>query len=71
MIETAPFPVATGHPAPAQPASGAPGAALLTDRYQLAMLIGYVRVSKSDGSQTLAPQRDALIAAGVATMLLL
>jgi hypothetical protein len=25
------------------------------------MLIGYVRVSKSDGSQTLEPQRDALI----------
>src|SRR5512144_2476138 len=30
------------------------------------MLIGYVRVSKSDGTQTLAPQRDALLAAGVA-----
>jgi DNA invertase Pin-like site-specific DNA recombinase len=29
------------------------------------MLIGYVRVSKSDGSQTLAPQRDALLASGV------
>lgn len=29
------------------------------------MLIGYARVSKSDGSQTLAPQRDALISAGV------
>ena len=29
------------------------------------MLIGYARVSKSDGSQTLAPQRDALIGAGV------
>ena len=29
------------------------------------MLIGYVRVSKSDGSQTLAPQRDAMLAAGV------
>ena len=29
------------------------------------MLVGYVRVSKSDGSQTLAPQRDILIAAGV------
>ena len=29
------------------------------------MLIGYVRVSKSDGSQTLSPQRDALLAAGV------
>ena len=27
------------------------------------MLIGYARVSKSDGSQTLAPQRDALIGA--------
>ena len=34
----------------------APGAALL---------IGYVRVSKSDGTQTLAPQRDAMLAAGV------
>lgn len=31
------------------------------------MLVGYVRVSKSDGSQTLAPQRDVLIAAGVET----
>lgn len=29
------------------------------------MQIGYMRVSKSDGSQTLDPQRDALIAAGV------
>ena len=29
------------------------------------MLIGYARVSKSDGSQTLAPQRDTLLAAGV------
>jgi DNA invertase Pin-like site-specific DNA recombinase len=29
------------------------------------MLIGYVRVSKSDGTQTLAPQRDAMLAAGV------
>jgi DNA invertase Pin-like site-specific DNA recombinase len=29
------------------------------------MLVGYVRVSKNDGSQTLAPQRDAMIAAGV------
>jgi len=29
------------------------------------MLIGYVRVSKSDGSQTLAPQRDAMLQAGV------
>jgi DNA invertase Pin-like site-specific DNA recombinase len=29
------------------------------------MLIGYVRVSKSDGSQTLAPQRDVLLASGV------
>ena len=29
------------------------------------MLVGYVRVSKNDGSQTLAPQRDMLIAAGV------
>lgn len=31
----------------------------------MAMLIGYVRVSKSDGTQTLAPQRDAMLAAGV------
>ncbi len=29
------------------------------------MLVGYVRVSKSDGSQTLEPQRDALLAACV------
>ena len=29
------------------------------------MLVGYVRVSKSDRSQTLAPQRDAMTAAGV------
>ena len=29
------------------------------------MLVGYVRVSKSDGSQTLEPQRDALMVAGV------
>ena len=29
------------------------------------MQIGYVRVSKRDGTQTLAPQRDALLAAGV------
>lgn len=29
------------------------------------VLVGYVRVSKSDGSQTLAPQLDALLAAGV------
>lgn len=29
------------------------------------MLIGYVRVSKSDGSQTPEPQTDALLAAGV------
>jgi DNA invertase Pin-like site-specific DNA recombinase len=29
------------------------------------MLIGYMRVSKSDGSQTTDPQSDALIAAGV------
>jgi hypothetical protein len=27
------------------------------------MLIGYIRVSKSDGTQTLAPQRDAMLAA--------
>ncbi len=30
------------------------------------MLIGYTRVSKSDGTQTLDLQRDALLAAGVA-----
>lgn len=29
------------------------------------MLIGYMRVSKNDGSQTLGLQKDALIAAGV------
>ena len=29
------------------------------------VLIGYMRVSKADGSQTLDPQRDALLAAGV------
>jgi DNA invertase Pin-like site-specific DNA recombinase len=29
------------------------------------VLIGYVRVSKSDGTQTLEPQRDVLLAAGV------
>src|SRR5215471_15897996 len=29
------------------------------------MFIGYMRVSKSDGTQTLALQRDALVAAGV------
>lgn len=29
------------------------------------MLLGYIRVSKSDGSQTLEPQRDALLDAGV------
>lgn len=29
------------------------------------MLIGYIRVSKSDGTQTLTPQRDAMIATGV------
>lgn len=32
----------------------------------MTVLIGYVRVSKSDGSQTLHPQRDALLEAGVA-----
>jgi len=31
----------------------------------LMLVVGYVRISKSDGSQTLAPQRDALVAAGV------
>jgi DNA invertase Pin-like site-specific DNA recombinase len=30
------------------------------------VLVGYVRVSKSDGSQSLAPQVDAVLAAGVA-----
>jgi DNA invertase Pin-like site-specific DNA recombinase len=29
------------------------------------MLVGYMRVSKADGSQTTDPQRDALVAAGV------
>jgi DNA invertase Pin-like site-specific DNA recombinase len=32
------------------------------------MLIGYMRVSKSDGSQTLDLQRDALLAAGIDEM---
>jgi hypothetical protein len=31
------------------------------------MLVGYMRVSKTDGSQTLELQRDALLAAGVGT----
>ena len=31
----------------------------------MAMLIGYVRISKSGGTRTLAPQRDAMLAAGV------
>lgn len=30
------------------------------------ILVGYVRVSKSDGSQSVAPQRDKLLEAGVA-----
>src|SRR6202041_2619414 len=34
-------------------------------QFGAAMLIGYVRVSKSDGTQTSAPQRDAMLAAGV------
>jgi DNA invertase Pin-like site-specific DNA recombinase len=29
------------------------------------MLVGYMRVSQADGSQTTDPQRDALVAAGV------
>jgi len=29
------------------------------------MLVGYMRVSKVDGSQTTAPQRDALVEAGL------
>jgi DNA invertase Pin-like site-specific DNA recombinase len=29
------------------------------------LLIGYIRVSKSEGTQTLEPQRDALLAAGI------
>jgi DNA invertase Pin-like site-specific DNA recombinase len=33
--------------------------------FKINMLVGYVRVSKNDGSQTLEPQRDILIAAGV------
>jgi hypothetical protein len=31
------------------------------------MLIGYMRVFKSDGTQTLDLQRDALLTAGVAS----
>ena len=34
------------------------------------MLIGYMRVSKADGSQVLDLQRDALLAAGVTAALL-
>ena len=30
------------------------------------MLVGYMRVSKADGSQTVELQRDPLLAAGVA-----
>jgi hypothetical protein len=30
------------------------------------ILVGYVRVSKSDRSQSVVPQRDALLATGVA-----
>lgn len=29
------------------------------------MFVGYIRVSKNDGSQTLSPQRDAMLSAGV------
>jgi DNA invertase Pin-like site-specific DNA recombinase len=35
------------------------------ERLSNTMLIGYMRVSKSDGSQTIDLQRDALIAAAV------
>ena len=31
------------------------------------MLIGYMRVSKADGSQVVDLQRDALVAAGIST----
>lgn len=37
-----------------------------TTVYEAPMLIGYARVSKTDGSQVLGLQRDALIGAGVA-----
>ena len=37
----------------------------LRQRLSSTMLIGYMRVSKSDGSQTVDLQRDALIIAGV------
>jgi DNA invertase Pin-like site-specific DNA recombinase len=37
----------------------------LNDRLGDIMLIGYMRVSKSDGSQVLNSQKDALLAAGV------
>jgi hypothetical protein len=37
----------------------------IIERLNNTMLIGYMRVSKSDGSQTIDLQRDALIAAGV------
>jgi DNA invertase Pin-like site-specific DNA recombinase len=32
---------------------------------QVVMFVGYMRVSKSDGSQVLDLQKDALLAAGV------
>jgi hypothetical protein len=38
----------------------------LRDRRKSPPLIGYVRVSKADGSQVLDLQRDALLVAGVA-----
>jgi DNA invertase Pin-like site-specific DNA recombinase len=37
----------------------------IIERLSNTMLIGYMRVSKPDGSQTIDLQRDALIAAGV------
>jgi DNA invertase Pin-like site-specific DNA recombinase len=42
-----------------------PSRGFLTPSKAAAMLLGYMRISKSDGRQTLALQRDALTAAGV------
>src|SRR5215213_8567937 len=41
------------------------GLSLIRSFAEQPMLIGYMRVSKADGSQTLDLQRDALLAAGV------
>src|SRR4051794_16851416 len=45
--------------------SASPGLSRIRPFAQQPVLIGYMRVSKADGSQTLDLQRDALLAAGV------